>query len=101
MKEFFKYLWWCLCDYWDAWGLLTILVIILVIAVVAGIVDTVKKQEAWEKFANEHNCRLIEVKESSASYGCGFTTNGRTGFGTIIESEKRCYVCDDSVKYWR
>lgn len=66
---------------------------------------TVEEQKAWEKFAKDHDCKVVERIAGSTRTGTGYVmqNNGKFGFGVFntFESDKTVYDCNDGVRYVR
>lgn len=82
-----------------------VVICIAIIIMIAVFITAVENNKEWEAFKIKHNCKLIERMSGSTStgYGYGITTSGKVGYGMITTStpSKECWICDDSVKYWR
>lgn len=84
-------------------GIVTVLIVVLILIVT--FIKVVENNKGWEEFKVKHNCKLIEKVSGSSStgYGYGMTTSGKMVYGLITTStpSKECWICDDSIKYWR
>jgi len=73
--------------------------------VVFSVIEIEKEAEeedaAWQVFSNQHNCHVIEHRDSQ--HGHGYTFSTRPGGGTVSVTipEQTAYLCDDGVTYWR
>lgn len=69
--------------------------------VVFSIIETEKENAAWQVFSNQHNCHVIEHRDSQ--HGHGYTYSTRPGGGTVSVTipAQTAYLCDDGVTYWR
>jgi hypothetical protein len=52
---------------------------------------------SWNEFAAEHDCKIVERKASTASYGIGTSGN----YQTIVNPSQVAFLCDDGITYWR
>lgn len=50
----------------------------------------------WKTFSLEHNCRLVSIQRATTQSAI---VGSKTGLVTV--PEKRCYICDDSITYYR
>lgn len=73
-----------------------LIVALLLVAVGASISEA----EKWERFAAEHDCKLVRVVSGSVSYGT-VTINGKTGSADSYTPERKTYRCNDGVEYTR
>lgn len=55
----------------------------------------------WDKFAEEHECKVVGKQSGSVSTGVGVTSSGSVATVTTYESPKTGYLCNDGITYWR
>lgn len=83
----------------DAWPVF-IAAVLIVVAILAAICE----QGQWERFAEEHHCKVVGRTSSSTGVGVGpISTGNGIGVGVIttVTPGKTGYLCDDGVTYWR
>lgn len=55
----------------------------------------------WNRFAAQHDCKVIGKTSSSSSVGVGAGSNGGVSVVPIITPGKTGYACNDGKQYWR
>ena len=76
---------------------------IALIALVA--VSSAEEQKRWDAFAVEHKCKLVEHRKGDVLVTTATTVNPNGGVSvtpmTTMTPDKRAFLCDDGVTYWR
>ena len=78
----------------------------LVIALIAAvIVSSAEEKKRWDAFALEHKCKLVEHRKGDVLVTTATTVNPNGGVSvtpmTTVTPDKRAFLCDDGVTYWR
>lgn len=59
----------------------------------------------WEKFAKDHDCRVVERVRGDVDTTVAPIVDAKGGVSTAIgltsTPDKTAYLCNDGVKYWR
>ena len=80
--------------------------IVSVIALAAlVVVSSAEEQKRWDAFAVEHKCKLVEHRKGDVLVTTATTVNPNGGVSvtpmTTVTPDKRAFLCDDGVTYWR
>lgn len=78
------------------WALVGIVAFVALCFSVA-IVLSIKSAEDWEKFSQQHHCRLVSHRDAQIISGSDSSGN----FTTSTIPAQNGYQCDDGVTYWR
>lgn len=69
------------------------------------VVSGAEKQKRWDAFAVEHKCKLVEHRNGDVlvTTATTFSQNGGVSVTpmTTVTPDKRAFLCDDGVTYWR
>jgi hypothetical protein len=106
-------------DAWDhfKWWFLEFGPLIVAIVMIVGCIATgvwaivwairlgQQEEAAWQRFAVEHECKVVAKMRGHATTGTGLVigADGKTGVGVVTSStpDKTAYQCNDGVTYWR
>lgn len=73
-------------------------IIVLIIGIfVTALSLGVQEENKWQKFSQEHNCKLVAREDSIIIP----IIEHNNSFNTIIIPEEETYTCDDGVTYTR
>lgn len=82
-------------------GMLGGAALIVAVAAFAG----AKKRQQWEEFSTAHECKLVEHRKGDVSVTTAVVTSPSSGASVIpvmeVTPDKRAYLCNDGVTYWR
>lgn len=79
-----------------------VLVVLGIIGCIYGAVFfIIKEQQEWEKFSNEHQCKIISKTQAQTHVGYGMNFKGNMSMMVITEDEKTAWLCNDGITYWR
>ena len=69
------------------------------------VVSSAEEQKRWDAFAVEHKCKLVERRKGDVLVTTATTVNPNGGVSvtpmTTMMPDKRAFLCDDGVTYWR
>ena len=69
------------------------------------VVSSAEEQKRWDAFAVEHKCKLVEHRKGDVLVTTATTVNPNGGVSvtpmTTMTPDKRAFLCDDGVTYWR
>ena len=69
------------------------------------VVSSVEEQKRWDAFAVEHKCKVVEYRKGDVLVTTATTINPNGGVSvtpmTTVTPDKRAFLCDDGVTYWR
>jgi tripartite-type tricarboxylate transporter receptor subunit TctC len=78
-----------------------IITVVLVLLLVLIVVSSNEKAKQWDAFSKTHECKLVREIKGSIGFVNTVQANGQIGFGTVTESDKKCYDCNNGVTYCR
>lgn len=77
-------------------------VILTTAVIIAGsIALAVKSVKDWNRFKEEHNCKIVGKKDSTTSIGVGVSSNGSAGPVVVTNPSQTAWLCDDGITYWK
>jgi len=69
------------------------------------VVSSAEEQKRWDAFAVEHKCKLVEHRKGDVLVTTAMTANPKGSVSvtpmTTVTPDKRAFLCDDGVTYWR
>lgn len=70
-----------------------------------SVVSSAEEQKQWDAFAVEHRCKVVEHRKGDVLFTTATTINPNGGVSvtpvTTVTPDKRAFLCDDGVIYWR
>lgn len=86
---------------WFGVGLVALAIITLILLTIGSVAAIRAEKQSWDEFARDHRCRVVAVQDGRTYVGTGLTADGKMSSTYIYEPERRAWLCDDGLTYWK
>lgn len=66
-----------------------------------GVYAAVIEMGAWDKFKNEHDCKIVGEISGSSTVAIGVGSNGQVTTVPVFTPGKTGWQCNNGMTYWR